>query len=339
VPAEFPGGLTERPGEQVSRSIEQAGEPTDGPAERAEAPGRLAAVLGKPIAHSLSPMLHRAAYVALGLAGWRYSAIECAEDELARVLAEHPDAAGFSCTMPLKRAVLRVAASASPVATAIGAANTLLPTSAGWHAENTDWIGIRRSLLERGLRPRRVIVLGAGGTAQAALAALAPAAIAAEAAGAGQPPDQPPDLPPMPGEPASAELPPITVLVREPARATELLTTAERLGVSVRLGRLGDRPAGPEPADLLICALPPGAVDPLIPSLPLGPACAVLDSVYAGWPTPLAVAASDAGAPVISGASLLLHQAAGQVELMTGRAAPVEAMRAAMREAVPGCDC
>src|SRR5436305_14827509 len=85
VPAEFPGGLTGRPGEQVSRSIERAGKPTDGPAERAEAPGRLAAVLGKPIGHSLSPVLHRAAYVALGLAGWRYSAIECAEDELARV--------------------------------------------------------------------------------------------------------------------------------------------------------------------------------------------------------------------------------------------------------------
>jgi shikimate dehydrogenase len=311
VPAEFPGGLTERP---------------DGPGEQA---GRLAAVLGKPIGHSLSPLLHRAAYAALGLAGWRYSAIECAEDELSRVLAEHPDAAGFSCTMPLKRAALRVAGTAGPVATAIGAANTLLPTPAGWHAENTDWIGIRESLLERGIRPRRAIVLGAGGTAQAALAALAPA--------------------------ATTEPPAVTVLVREPARATELLATAERLAVPVRLGRFdddrraaerraddrlaADRLAEPGPADLLICTLPAGAVDPLIPSLPLGPACAVLDVVYAGWPTPLAVAALDAGAPVISGASLLLHQAARQVELMTGRAAPVEAMRAAMRAAVPGCGC
>ena len=176
MPAEFPGGLTERPGgpgEHAGDLAERADWPTGEPAERADAPGRLAAVLGKPIGHSLSPMLHRAAYAALGLAGWRYNAIECAEDELSRVLAEHPDAAGFSCTMPLKRAALRVAGTASPVATAIGAANTLLPTSAGWHAENTDWIGIRGSLRERGIRPRRVIVLGAGGTAQAALAALA----------------------------------------------------------------------------------------------------------------------------------------------------------------------
>ena len=75
------------------------------PTEPAGSTGsRFAAVLGKPIEHSLSPVLHRAAYAALGLTGWRYAAIECAEPDLPAVLAAHPDAAGFSCTMPLKRA-------------------------------------------------------------------------------------------------------------------------------------------------------------------------------------------------------------------------------------------
>jgi shikimate dehydrogenase len=266
---------------------------------------RFAAVLGKPVAHSLSPVLHRAAYAALGLTDWSYTAIECDEPELPAVLAGHPTAAGFSCTMPLKRAVLRVAASASPKATAIGAGNTLLPGPGGWRAENTDWLGIADALAEQGIaRPARVVLLGAGGTAQAALAAV----------------------------PDAAE---VTVLVREPARAAELLAAAERLSRPVRLARLGQR----IPADLLISTLPPGVADELAPELPLGPAGAVLDAVYAGWPTALARAGELAGATVISGARMLLHQAARQVELMTGRAAPVEAMRAAMRAAAPDCGC
>jgi len=265
-------------------------------------------LIGHPVAHSLSPTLHRAAYAALGLSGWRYQAIECTEAELPALLASSPDAAGFSVTMPLKRAALRLADAASEPATRIGAGNTLLRREAGWYAENTDWLGIRDALAEGGVLPRRAVVLGAGGTAQAALAALAGAAE-------------------------------VTVLVREPARAGELLATAERLACPVRLGRLADLgQADLEPADLLISTLPPGAADGLAHRL-LAAGCAVLDVVYAGWPTRLARAAQEAGAPVISGATLLLHQAAWQVELMTGHAAPVEAMRAAMRAAVPDCGC
>ena len=258
-------------------------------------------MLGSPVQHSLSPVLHRAAYRALGLTGWQYTAIECAEPQLAGVLAERADWAGFSCTMPLKRAVLRLAGSASAEAVAIGAGNTLLPVPGGWCAENTDWRGIRDALAERGVRPRRVILLGAGGTAQAALAAL----------------------------PVDCE---VTALVREPARASELQATADRLGRQLRVGRLGD----PMAADLVLSTLPPGVADPLADEVD---APAVLDVVYAGWPTPLARAAAARGATVISGAAVLLHQAAGQVELMTERAAPVEAMRAALRAARPDCGC
>ncbi|HJQ01486.1 MAG TPA: shikimate dehydrogenase [Jatrophihabitans sp.] len=267
---------------------------------------RWAAVLGSPVAHSLSPALHRAAYAALGLTDWTYRTIECAEDELAGLLATtEPGVAGFSCTMPLKRRLLELAASASPQAEAIGAGNTLLPRSDGWHADNTDWLGIRQALLERDVPPAgEVVLLGAGGTAQAALAALSPSAR-------------------------------VTVLVRDPDRTGALRATAERLGVPVTVARL-DQSAPIRAADLVLSTLPAGAADPLA-GAGWRPGQAVLDVVYQPWPTPLAQAVSRAGAVVVSGAAMLLFQAARQVELMTGSAAPVAAMRAALLAAAPGC--
>src|SRR5206468_7856666 len=89
--------------------------------------GRRAAVLGRPVAHSLSPVLHRASYAALGLAGWRYDAIDCDETGLPPFVDRlGPEWVGLSLTMPLKRAALEVADDVSPLASAVGAANTLL---------------------------------------------------------------------------------------------------------------------------------------------------------------------------------------------------------------------
>jgi shikimate dehydrogenase len=272
-------------------------------------PARSAAVLGKPVGHSLSPVLHRAAYRALGLDGWSYTTIECDEPELPGLLAgTGEDVVGYSCTMPLKRAVLTVANTVSPQARAVGAGNTLLRTADGWHADNTDWIGIRDALAAQAISlGGAVTILGAGGTAQAALAALA----------------------------AIRTTGPVTVLVREPSRARPLLATAERLDQRVTVASLAD----PQPwlaADLILATLPPGAADRFA-GLPFRADQAVLDVVYFPWPTPLAAALAAAGAPVVSGAAMLLYQAARQVELMTGSAAPVEAMRAALRAAAPGC--
>ncbi|MFC3990113.1 shikimate dehydrogenase, partial [Actinoplanes siamensis] len=145
---------------------------------------RRAAVLGKPIAHSLSPVIHRAGFAAAGLTGWTYDAIECAEAELPALLAGlGPEWAGLSVTMPLKEAALRLATSASPVAIAAGVANTLVrQADGGWHADNSDIGGMIRVLREAGLgagtgrhaakeAPPRITVLGGGGTARAALAA------------------------------------------------------------------------------------------------------------------------------------------------------------------------
>jgi shikimate dehydrogenase len=271
------------------------------------APGRSgsrrAGVLGRPVAHSLSPVLHRAAYAQLGL-DWTYEAIECGVSELPAVLAERADWAGFSCTMPLKHAILDLATTASPRAEQVGSANTLLPSPDGWTADNTDVDGVLGALAEHDVRPARVTLLGAGGTAQAVLAAL-------------------------------TELGPgaCTVLVRDRSRAAALLASAERLGLTVSLGDLAaDAPA--LDADLVVSTLPAGVADPLARRA-WRPQQTVLDVVYAGWPTGLAYAAASGGATVVSGAAMLLHQAARQVELMTGRPAPVAAMRTALRAAAP----
>jgi shikimate dehydrogenase len=258
---------------------------------------RRAAVLGSPVAHSLSPALHRAAYAALGL-DWRYDRIECQEAELADLVAGlGSEWIGLSLTMPLKRVTLQVADRVSDLAAAVGAANTLVATGSGWLADNTDVAGIIGALRESGVeKVERALVLGAGGTAQAALAALR-------------------EL----GEPAP------TVLVRDSSRAAELEAAAERLGVRpvISAGLLDTTFA---PVDVVISTLPPGAADVLLPQPWLGRPV-LLDVIYAPWPTALASSAFAAGCRVVGGLPVLLHQAAAQVELMTGQEAPVAVMR------------
>ncbi|MFN2561815.1 MAG: shikimate dehydrogenase [Jatrophihabitans sp.] len=268
-------------------------------------PRRCAAVLGRPIEHSLSPVLHRAAYAELGL-DWTYEAIDCGVAELRGVLAERADWAGFSATMPLKHALLDAAAEVRSVAAAVGAANTLLPGRRGWIADNTDVAGIVAALAEYAVAPDSVTVLGAGGTAQAALAAVLALGV-----------DE------------------VIVLVRDAGRTGALMDTAERLGTRVTLGALDPASAGLG-AGLLISTLPDGAADPLA-ARRWTAAQTVLDVVYSPWPTPLAAAAGAAGAKVVSGALMLLHQAAVQVALMTGADAPLGAMRVALETAAPGC--
>ncbi len=266
--------------------------------------GARAAVLGHPVAHSLSPVLHRAAYQALGLT-WTYDAIDCDTDGLAPLLATAgPEWVGYSCTMPLKRTALALAANAGSAASTVGAANTLVRDGDGWRAENTDVDGVRVALCEVVDAVDAATVLGAGGTAQATIVALSEL-------GARR----------------------CTVEVRDPARCGGLRRTAERAGVEVSVRPLGDDVLR---GTVVVSTLPPGAADAWARrSWRAGQV--VLDVVYAGWPTALARAASAAGATVVSGAQVLLHQAAAQVVIMTGRLAPVEAMRTALRAAAPGC--
>jgi shikimate dehydrogenase len=264
---------------------------------------RRAAVLGRPITHSLSPALHNAAYRALGLP-WRYAAIDCGVAELPDVLAASgPDWAGFSCTMPLKRAALDLATVVAERASQAGAANTLLPTGSGdWRAENTDVAGILMALAEHGVTPSSVAVLGAGGTASAALVALRAL-----------------------GHDGCA------VLVRDPSRTEQLRAVADRTGLRIDVRRL-DAVEVAHTVDLIISTLPAGAADPLAawgwPS-----EVALLDVVYQPWPTALATAIRHGGGLAIGGQVMLLHQATEQVRLMANRTPPVEVMRAALSAA------
>lgn len=252
---------------------------------------RRAAVLGRPVAHSRSPALHRAAYATLGL-HWTYDALDVRPDALAGLLdGLGPEWAGLSLTMPLKQTVLPLLDTLSPLAAATGAANTVVLTAAGRAGENTDVDGIVAALGEAGVRQVAAgVVLGGGATAASALAALA-----------------------LLGERAPA------VLVRDATRVGPLLAAAERLGVAPRLLPLGALPE----ADVVISTLPAGAAD----ALPGAGTGVLLDVVYDPWPTALAAAWRG---PVVPGAAMLLHQAARQVELMTGRPAPLPAMRAAL---------
>ena len=270
---------------------------------------RRAAVLGSPVAHSLSPVLHNAAYTALGLTSWSYTRVECDEGGLAEfVSGRGPEWVGLSLTMPLKRVALEVATEVSAGARAIGAANTLLLAPGRLVAENTDAPGMADALRAAGLvMAATPVVLGAGGTAQAALAALAGSA-------AGSPPL-------VSGA--------VTVLVRSPHRAGELRATAERLGLRIDLQSFEQAPARLAAADLIVSTLPKGVADPFAHAV-LRPAALVFDVIYDPWPTALATAAAATGCRVVSGLDLLLHQAAHQVRLMTGHAAPIDAMRAAL---------
>ena len=256
-----------------------------------------AAVLGSPVAHSLSPALHRAAYAALGL-DWTYEAVECREADLPRLLAE--PWAGLSLTMPLKRAVLPLLDEVSALARAVGGANTVVFEAGRRLGCNTDVHGIVAALGEAGIgAPGSAVVLGAGATACSALAALR-------------------DL----------GLPKAVVVARDPARTSEVVAAAGRLGVGVTVRTYAD--PFPE-ADLVISTLPAGAADAHAATIARA-AGALLDVVYAPWPTAAAEAVRSAGGRVADGYTMLLHQAVRQVALMTGREdVPVEAMRAAGR--------
>ena len=111
-----------------------------------------AAVLGSPIGHSLLPTVHLAAYDALDLPDWRYQAVDCDEHRLRPFLAAMDEEwVGLSLTMPLKRLALEVADEVSPLAAAVGAANTLLRRNGCWFAANTDVGGVVDALREAGV--------------------------------------------------------------------------------------------------------------------------------------------------------------------------------------------
>ncbi|MER6737382.1 shikimate dehydrogenase [Streptomyces puniciscabiei] len=268
---------------------------------------RRAAVLGKPIAHSLSPVLHRAAYDELGLTGWSYDRFEVDEAGLPGFFEQlGPEWAGLSLTMPLKRAVIPLVDEISETAASVDAVNTVVLTEDGRRlGDNTDIPGMVAALREHGIEQvESAAILGAGATASSALAALARVCT---------------------GE--------VVAYVRSAARAAEMRQWGERLDVDVRTADWADAEQALR-SPLVIATTPAGTTDALATAVPERPAT-LFDVLYAPWPTELAARWSMFGGAVVSGLDLLVHQAVLQVEQMTGRSpAPLEAMRRAGEKAL-----
>jgi len=281
-----------------------------------------AAVLGHPIAHSLSPVLHRAAYAALGL-DWTYDAVDVTEETLPGFVAALDDGwAGLSLTMPLKQAVLPLLDHVEPLAEVVGAVNTVVVQGGGARptlvGANTDVHGLAAALGEGGVAAggagRSALVLGAGATAASTLAAL-----------------------------AQLGMPFSVVLARSVARAGATMRAAHRMGVEAVVRTLSPLERTLEAmarADVVVSTLPPHAADELAARLADaaratgGVRGVLLDCAYTPRPTALVAAWRGAGGTAVTGERMLLHQAGEQVRLMTGRSAPLGEMDAALTAAL-----
>ncbi len=248
--------------------------------------------------------MQNAALAHLGLGGWRYQRLPIPPALVDETLRALPGAgfAGVNVTIPHKRAALAVASDLTERARAIGAANTLVFRDDGSiAADNTDAAALIESLAALGsARPRDALVLGAGGSARAALWALRAGGVAE-----------------------------LAIWNRTPERAAALAA------------ELGARPVtaaeAAAPVELVVncTAAELHGADPFaelpITAAQLARCGALADYAYRPGGTRLVAAARDAGIPAVDGLELLVVQGALALELFTGRAAPRDVMRAAVR--------
>ena len=270
---------------------------------------RRACVLGHPIAHSLSPALHRAAYAYLGEANLEYDRRDTLPDDLPAIMRgvrnpagteEAPYIAGLSVTMPLKTAVIKYCDELSETARVTGAVNTVYPRGEKVLGDNTDVIGIVNALRHAGLEPDlkrdEPAVVGGGATAISALTALHQLGYSR-----------------------------VSVYARSLHKLGSVQEAADRLGVQLEQVSLADLPQnlaerGHHP---VISTLPAHAADEWASQLSgLKGASAthrpvLLDVAYNPWPSVLASAWEANGGTVVSGLEMLLYQAVEQVLLFT----------------------
>lgn len=257
-----------------------------------------AAVLGSPIEHSLSPILHKAAYQELGLTH-TYEAIEIsAEDFLEFFNKLDNEWLGLSLTMPLKEIAFEVAQQVSSVAKQTGSINTLI-FGKTIKADNTDVYGIAQVLREANFdKPKSATIIGAGATARSAIAALSGLGVEE-----------------------------VVVIARNPIKSATCIDLGNELGISLD--------ATNEPTDILFATdvvvntTPKGVADVFADQISLAKG-ALLEVVYNPWPTKLASTWQSKSLKVIPGYEMLLHQAVRQVELMTGLIPDVKNMRSAL---------
>ena len=240
-----------------------------------------AAVLGKPIEHSLSPILHMAAYKVLGL-DWQFEKHEVDVEGLAAFLQSAPsDIAGYALTMPLKDEAFERAASSDVYAARTQAANTLIRGDKGWYAFNTDAPGFVSALRKAEVASvSNPVVIGGGATARSAIAALQ-------------------DLGTQK----------VTVVARRESAVSEIRILFPELHVE-GIPFLNTPIAG----DVVISTLPAGAADHLEVANSVN---VFFDVIYAPWPTMMAREAMKSGITVLGGLDLLVSQAVEQVILMT----------------------
>jgi shikimate dehydrogenase len=262
----------------------------------------VAAVLGFPVAHSLSPVIHNAAFAALEM-DWTYVALPVEPGTVPVAVAglRALGFAGANVTMPHKEAVADAMDELTDDAQRLRAVNTIELRGGALVGHNTDAPGFARFLeSDAGFDPagRTALLFGAGGAARACALAL-----------------------------ARAGLTRIVVALREPARARPLADALD--GYPVVVEAVGFDDAARVEADLVVNGTPLGAHGETIPLLAVGPDSVVVDLLYRPASTPLQQAARAIGARAFGGLGLLLHQAALSFELWTGRPAPLEVMSAA----------
>ena len=263
---------------------------------------RTVGVIGWPVDHSLSPVIHNAAFAALGL-DWVYVALPVHPEHLSAALAGLGALrfAGANVTMPHKTAVADLVDDLSDDARRLRAVNTIVSDGQLLHGENTDAPGFDRFLRrDAAFDPAgcSALIFGAGGAARACALALARGGATS-----------------------------LTVAAREPARVADLAAAVDGLGTAVRAVAFDE--AADVGAELVVNATPLGAREELLPIPRIGPDVLVVDLLYQPVVTPLQTQARAAGALVFGGIGLLLHQAALSFESWTGQQPPLEVMSAA----------
>ncbi len=275
--------------------------------------GGWAAVIGDPVRHSLSPVLHNAAYQYLGL-DWDYNARLVTEESLPEFM--HNLDAGFkglSVTSPLKREILEQVNVVDGLAKLVGVANTVVPGGGLLAAFNTDVHGIMETVkpvawpTEAALNDGPPVVIGTGATAASTLAAL-----------------------------ASLGHRRVLLLGRHFGGAANAFAAAPTLDLEVepillsQVDRAQDAITG---APLTISTVPPEATGDLAVGLEVREGASVLDVTYGQGESPLNAAFSSAGATVLSPLTMLVYQGLAQVKLMTNQEVPFDAVQGAVFEA------
>lgn len=252
---------------------------------------RRLAVLGSPIEHSKSPAIHNAAYRTLQL-NWDYGRVEVASNHLLQFIENlDSDWLGLSLTMPLKEEACRLADEKTELVEATGVANTLLRTTTGWRAYNTDVFGIQRALSSvSAIEVQQICIIGSGATATSAVFAVAQSFPKAK----------------------------ICVVARNSSASREIRSKASKFGIKVATASLAKLRSRAGKSQIVISTVPSGSLDAFLPRLKnwlFKPKGILLDVAYDPWPSPLSAIWQSKGAKAINGAEMLLWQAIEQIRI------------------------